>query len=474
MSAVIDVITLSDDEADGMDVDTTEQQLANGFDGIALLNSTVNQNAEEPAADQGKIKIEEIQSEVVVTTEKFVCDFCSFSCADEEQFINHKRQHSPLVYDCSLCSTRSRTAANRNLHERLAHKLERPCELENTSLKLTREQLAKVEEENGRFETPYKCDICNFGFSAQSVLNNHNQQKHQRQVYSCTKCPRTFSTITRRNNHEKLHHKIERQPDRRLKLAVNSQVLPKRKRGRPRKNPMNLEFRPPNVSSAIPARVIPTRSSMVRRTVKQEPFSATQPATLPENLHDMQPTIKPPTIDVKPNITRNFVSQRPPISVTASFSKPQELNPTLMMKKLTSKPSLIYYDYHMLNKQYGLLPISTWCEHSKCEILLLRLDDEGSQRELGIGLPIWKCLMPRFELAPSMNRESYLMCFVKKSSEHVFQRGKDALNDYMNFVNVVCELLPSLQMESSLIIASNCDRQSIQHLNLQSQQIYVP
>ncbi|KAI6170175.1 hypothetical protein M3Y98_01212400 [Aphelenchoides besseyi] len=485
MDTVIDLITLSEDEGEErMDVsnslpaiDQTGQQVANSFDEITILNPNADQNLEAPFAVDGEIKIEAIESEVIVTTtkEKYVCDFCPFSSYEEAQFISHKREHSPLIFDCSLCATRSRTPANRNLHERLAHKLKRPSELENTLFKLTPEQLAKIEEENGPFETKHKCDTCNYAFSAQSMLNNHKRQKHTGQVHCCSNCPKTFTNIFRLNNHEKLHCKVR--PFNLPTHLSNRVIKPqKRKRGRPRKIPVPSEFRLSNISSDTAPRIIPTRSHDPIRAVKQETFNAIQSSnsTLHENPRDINPTAKAPTVDFKLSVARNLASERPPLAVSACFSKPQEFNTTLMLKKLTSKPSLIYYDYQMLNKQYGSLPITTWLEHPKCEILLLRLNEECSQRDLGIGHPIWKILMPRFELAPTMNRESHLMCFVKEGSKNVLERGKDAMNNYMNFVNVVSELLPALQMESSLVIANNYDRQAIQHSNLEFQQIFVP
>ncbi|KAI6171921.1 hypothetical protein M3Y98_00915800 [Aphelenchoides besseyi] len=169
------------------------------------------------------------------------------------------------------------------------------------------------------------------------------------------------------------------------------------------------------------------------RSPSAQPEASPKEASVP----DLQPVL--PAVNLKPEIELSLDS--------------------IFMEGLIKCPTLIYYDFDFLSKQFGLLPIIHWKQYSNCKILMLRLKTLNYEGEMELGESVWTTSIPRYELARTENRNSFVVCFAKTDSLDSLLRAGHNLNPHVTFVELIDDLVSSLGIQSSLFIASNHDRE---------------
>ncbi|KAI6186042.1 hypothetical protein M3Y98_00090000 [Aphelenchoides besseyi] len=119
-----------------------------------------------------------------------------------------------------------------------------------------------------------------------------------------------------------------------------------------------------------------------------------------------------------------------------------------------------------LNLKFGTLPIDLWMTTDECKVLFLRLDSNQWNQKPQLENPLVSASMLRLDAPRNANRNAFLLGFVKSTAEEMAATLLVETNPHMSFVELVVELIPSLNPKSTLIIANGVDKQTAyEHLS---------
>ncbi|KAI6171874.1 hypothetical protein M3Y98_00910700 [Aphelenchoides besseyi] len=475
----------------------------------------------------------------------YVCGLCGLITPSAMELARHARNHFSLLYECSLCTARCKTATNRNKHERLAHRLHRPNEMSEFKEKLTVAELALIEQATGSFVAQWSCDICNLTFINRYLLDEHNKTLHSTHKFQCTFCEKVFPTYRRRNLHEHKSHRFVRQPEY-TRTIKGSLHFGQPKKSNEQYSSINASQMTTNTSGAcrfcgfVVSKRGPLKLHEISHTRKQTAyqchlcklyFKSNQlkvahqtayccdgrassfvpdgqnpvPAFTSSNIRELQ-TIQqdfnltsPTPSEMNLSFTSNSGAENSAADVISmnssrksqsnaeteesalcpAFSRlttidVQPISSMLLMQELAKNPTLIYYDVDALSSRFHILPVEHWMNSDACEFLMLRVF-AGKKYDFNMGLfePVWSTSIPRYELPRNLSRDSHVVCFCKPNSIEKLIRAHNTMNSHMNFIELTAMLIPALQLQRSLVIATDHDRQLIDKMDLKSHRIHI-
>ncbi|KAI6198734.1 hypothetical protein M3Y96_00550900 [Aphelenchoides besseyi] len=168
-------------------------------------------------------------------------------------------------------------------------------------------------------------------------------------------------------------------------------------------------------------------------------------------------SIQPIQLNSNPKVVKTFGSFQMLKSIDTLISAFQQ------------RPSVIYYDYHMLNLKYGTLPIDFWEAGDECSVLFLRLPTNEWTHEPELSGQIVTSSMLRLDAPRNTDRDAFLLGFVKPTAEDMAETLLIEANRHMTFSELVGDLIPSLKPQSILIIANDVDKKTVLEKQLGSQ-----
>ncbi|KAI6226560.1 hypothetical protein M3Y99_01276200 [Aphelenchoides fujianensis] len=131
-----------------------------------------------------------------------------------------------------------------------------------------------------------------------------------------------------------------------------------------------------------------------------------------------------------------------------------------LMGELLRRPRVIYYDYQLLSKKYGTLPIDLWLTAAECQALFVRHAAEEIVEVPELGRPLVTSSMLRFEAPRKCDRESFVLTFAKPEAEEMAAALLIEASRHTTFAELTADLIPSLKADSVLIVASDVDKKT--------------
>ncbi|KAI6234807.1 hypothetical protein M3Y99_00752800 [Aphelenchoides fujianensis] len=131
-----------------------------------------------------------------------------------------------------------------------------------------------------------------------------------------------------------------------------------------------------------------------------------------------------------------------------------------LMGELLRRPRVIYYDYQLLSKKYGTLPIDLWLTAGECQALFVRHSAEEIAEIPELGRPLVTSSMLRFEAPRKCDRESFVLAFAKPEAEEMAAALLIEASRHTTFAELTADLIPSLKADSVLIVASDVDKKT--------------
>ncbi|KAI6170284.1 hypothetical protein M3Y98_01223700 [Aphelenchoides besseyi] len=526
------------------------------------VSKNFNESGQEISTTMSAANSTDSSSSSIPQKTNFSCKLCFMTFTSNVKCLQHARVHGFLRYECSLCVSRSTTAANRNTHERLAHRLRRPEASSELIGKLSADELRVISEKDGPFSSKFFCLECNIAYMKNKDFVRHNRARHLAPEFSCShektshnyvrpvnflqskdpvvakgrremsktvpKSRRTKLTAKKKNKkksgktpckvvypkivngvqqmtidtdndqqcrycgivmgnrlnrqqHELLHQNKTDFPCAVCGIWMKS-VRRRSEHERVTHKHYRSRLQPPQPNATVASqKSLTVKNNQLGNEIltPMEQLQAMLGANSREEAEEKKPVIQSviePTSQPEASPKEASVPDLQPALPAANLKTEMELplDSMLFMEGLTKCPTLIYYDFDFLSKQFGSLPIIHWKQYSNCKILMLRLKTLNYEGEVELGESVWTTSIPRYELARKENRNSFVVCFAKTDSLDLLLRAGQNLNPHVTFVELVDDLVSSLGIQSSLFIASKHDRVSVRHLDLNSKGIFVP
>ncbi|KAI6217718.1 hypothetical protein M3Y95_01203900 [Aphelenchoides besseyi] len=164
--------------------------------------------------------------------------------------------------------------------------------------------------------------------------------------------------------------------------------------------------------------LIPLKKPKVERIVEIEQSTAAHVSSLqmaeqvfvlisqPQVVASPRPSsIQPVQFNPNPKVVKTF----------GSFQMLKSID--TLMSAFQQRPSVIYYDYHMLNSKYGTLPIDLWEAADECSVLFLRLPTQEWTHEPQLNGQVVTSSMLRLDAPRNTDRDAFLLGFVKSTAE---------------------------------------------------------
>ena len=189
--------------AKGVTTDITEKTIYWPKNGCILVKfANISKSCEECTTD---LRDHEVFHKVF----HFRCKFCRFqfrSIEDSVTVIGFKRTKKNLLMKeeetCSFCFKIFNRKADRTIHEKTAHCLEKPkCDICGRTLQSELTLAKHKKMYHMEIIDVFECDECGKTMSTQEILNRHKKTVHMTGFHSCEMCGLQVS----RKNHLKRH-----------------------------------------------------------------------------------------------------------------------------------------------------------------------------------------------------------------------------------------------------------------------------
>ncbi|KAI6212461.1 hypothetical protein M3Y94_00026800 [Aphelenchoides besseyi] len=333
------------------------------------------------------------------------------------------REGNEIYWRCPICTYKTKIRNVRDTHVCSRHSIN-----------------ARVRLPNGDIRKEFNCRSCASTFEVQDALINHMIESHG---------PRSRRESKAESLEQLKDHTSELQSSNE-EVAIKQEV-----------NSIDSDYELP-MFMHLPA----FTSSM--RPIKSEPESENKIMKRKSQMESTSAKKSKPVeeMEVTEESNSNTSTGHPHHVVSFAKSLPQgnssiELDSIQMLATaMFQQPSVIYYDYQMLHSEYGTLPIKLWKATAECKVLFLRLQSNQWEHEPELDGPLVVATLPRFNAPRNVDRRAFLLGFVKTTAEDMAEILLAETNQHMTFDELVGELIPSLCPNSTLIIASEIDKQT--------------
>ncbi|KAI6212423.1 hypothetical protein M3Y94_00022000 [Aphelenchoides besseyi] len=266
----------------------------------------------------------------------------------------------------------------------------------------------------------YLCPECPYRSYESTIRNQHIKDKHanvwmnmplvykgEDDEFHCDSCASVYSTQEDLKTHFDFSHRR------------NDVAKPEQSNDQETTSDSDEEDKP-----EIPVRKVKTES---KETLQVEKKKRTK-----ENDVEEPTRLKKPKLEVVEIEELSVASSSP-----QTTNEPEPGNSIdILLSAMLQHPSVIYYDYHMLNWMYGTLPIDLWVTNDECKVLFLRLDSHQWDQKPQLDNPLVSASMLRLDAPRNANRNAFLLGFVKSTAEEMAATLLVETNPHMSFWRV--------------------------------------